>query len=155
MEDFFPWENSISVTAFLWFFSPSLDNGGCTIAECVRRAAGFLVLLFADQKDQGFEVDCDSPEDETCRSSVESDATPFQAPLGNLDEPDAVASLPTPGDILVSYSTFPGEITRANHSPVTEQLVPRVLDSYLSCPPSSAARFWRSGGGSCCRTATS
>lgn len=70
---------------------------------------GFLVLLFADQKDQGFEVDCDSPEDETCRSSVESDATPFQAPSGNLDEPDAVASLPTPGDILVSYSTFPGE----------------------------------------------
>uniref|UniRef100_A0A8B9SV53 Caspase 9 n=1 Tax=Anas platyrhynchos TaxID=8839 RepID=A0A8B9SV53_ANAPL len=51
------------------------------------------------------------PEDETCRSSVESDATPFQAPSGNLDEPDAVASLPTPGDILVSYSTFPGFVS--------------------------------------------
>ncbi|KAI6073772.1 Caspase-9 [Aix galericulata] len=34
-----------------------------------------------------------------------------QAPSGNLDEPDAVASLPTPGDILVSYSTFPGFVS--------------------------------------------
>ncbi|KAM9175885.1 caspase-9 isoform 2-T2 [Mergus octosetaceus] len=71
----------------------------------------FIQACGGDQKDQGFEVDCDSPEDETCRSSVESDATPFQAPSGNLDEPDAVASLPTPGDILVSYSTFPGFVS--------------------------------------------
>ncbi|EOB04731.1 Caspase-9, partial [Anas platyrhynchos] len=71
----------------------------------------FIQACGGDQKDQGFEVDCDSPEDETCRSSVESDATPFQTPSGNLDEPDAVASLPTPGDILVSYSTFPGFVS--------------------------------------------
>jgi len=71
----------------------------------------FLLPLLAEQKDQGFEVDCESPQDETCRRSIESDAIPFQAPSGNEDEPDAVASLPTPGDILVSYSTFPGEIT--------------------------------------------
>ncbi|NWZ22906.1 CASP9 protein, partial [Asarcornis scutulata] len=71
----------------------------------------FIQACGGDQKDHGFEVDCDSPEDETCRSFVESDATPFQVPLGNLDEPDAVASLPTPGDILVSYSTFPGFVS--------------------------------------------
>uniref|UniRef100_A0A8B9SUC7 Caspase 9 n=1 Tax=Anas platyrhynchos TaxID=8839 RepID=A0A8B9SUC7_ANAPL len=55
----------------------------------------FIQACGGDQKDQGFE----------------SDATPFQAPSGNLDEPDAVASLPTPGDILVSYSTFPGFVS--------------------------------------------
>ncbi|XP_042750825.1 caspase-9-like, partial [Lagopus leucura] len=58
-----------------------------------------------------FEVGCESPQDETCRGCVESDAIPFQAPSGSLDEPDAVASLPTPGDILVSYSTFPGFVS--------------------------------------------
>lgn len=56
-------------------------------------------------------MDCESPKDEACRSSVESDATPFQALSGNMDEPDAIASLPTPGDILVSYSTFPGFVS--------------------------------------------
>ncbi|XP_035200377.1 caspase-9 [Oxyura jamaicensis] len=71
----------------------------------------FIQACGGDQKDQGFEVDCESPEGEACRSSVESDATPFQAPSGTLDEPDAVASLPTPGDILVSYSTFPGFVS--------------------------------------------
>uniref|UniRef100_A0A8B9DL52 Caspase 9 n=1 Tax=Anser cygnoides TaxID=8845 RepID=A0A8B9DL52_ANSCY len=71
----------------------------------------FIQACGGDQKDQGFEVDCESPKDEACRSSVESDATPFQALSGNMDEPDAVASLPTPGDILVSYSTFPGFVS--------------------------------------------
>ncbi|XP_048824010.1 uncharacterized protein LOC125703493 [Lagopus muta] len=64
-----------------------------------------------EEKDHGFEVGCESPQDETCRGCVESDAIPFQAPSGSLDEPDAVASLPTPGDILVSYSTFPGFVS--------------------------------------------
>lgn len=52
---------------------------------------------------------CDSPADEAPGGSLESDAVPFQTPAGSVDEPDAVAILPTPSDILVSYSTFPGE----------------------------------------------
>ncbi|POI34901.1 hypothetical protein CIB84_001346 [Bambusicola thoracicus] len=71
----------------------------------------FIQACGGEQKDQGFEVDCESPQDETCRGSIESDAIPFQAPSGSEDEPDAVASLPTPGDILVSYSTFPGFVS--------------------------------------------
>ncbi|NXC49634.1 CASP9 protein, partial [Penelope pileata] len=71
----------------------------------------FIQACGGEQKDQGFEVDLESPQDETCQGSVESDAIPFQAPSGNLDELDATASLPTPGDILVSYSTFPGFVS--------------------------------------------
>ncbi|KAM9269995.1 caspase-9 [Morus bassanus] len=71
----------------------------------------FIQACAGDQRDQGFVVDCDSPGDEAPEGSLESDATPFQAPAGNVDEPDAVASLPTPSDILVSYSTFPGFVS--------------------------------------------
>uniref|UniRef100_A0A8C3IGV4 Caspase-9 n=1 Tax=Chrysemys picta bellii TaxID=8478 RepID=A0A8C3IGV4_CHRPI len=68
----------------------------------------FIQACGGEQKDRGFEVDSDSPVNQPRGGSVESDATPFQLQPGNLDEPDAVASLPTPSDILVSYSTFPG-----------------------------------------------
>uniref|UniRef100_A0A8C0AQG0 Caspase 9 n=1 Tax=Buteo japonicus TaxID=224669 RepID=A0A8C0AQG0_9AVES len=71
----------------------------------------FIQACGGEQKDRGFVVDCDSPGDDAPGGSLESDATPFQAPLGNVDEPDAVASLPTPSDILVSYSTFPGFVS--------------------------------------------
>ncbi|NXL93548.1 CASP9 protein, partial [Alectura lathami] len=71
----------------------------------------FIQACGGEQKDHGFEVDCESPQEEGSRGSVESDAIPLQAPPGNADEPDAVASLPTPGDILVSYSTFPGFVS--------------------------------------------
>ncbi|NWY00402.1 CASP9 protein, partial [Nothoprocta ornata] len=71
----------------------------------------FIQACGGEQKDQGFEVETDSPGDEARRFSVESDATPFQAPSGAPDELDAVASLPTPSDILVSYSTFPGFVS--------------------------------------------
>ncbi|KFQ83185.1 Caspase-9, partial [Phaethon lepturus] len=71
----------------------------------------FIQACGGEQRDRGFIVDCDSPSDEAPRGSLESDATPFQAPAGNVDEPDAVASLPTPSDILVSYSTFPGFVS--------------------------------------------
>lgn len=59
-------------------------------------------------------MDGDSPGDEAPGGSLESDTTPFQTPAGNVDQLDAVASLPTPSDILVSYSTFPGEINSTN-----------------------------------------
>ncbi|XP_050765384.1 caspase-9 [Gymnogyps californianus] len=71
----------------------------------------FIQACGGEQRDRGFLVDRDSPGDEAPGGPLESDATPFQAPSGNVDEPDAVASLPTPGDILVSYSTFPGFVS--------------------------------------------
>ncbi|KAM6116611.1 caspase-9 [Phoenicopterus ruber ruber] len=71
----------------------------------------FIQACGGEQKDRGFVVDCDSPGDEAPGGSLESDATPFQAPARDVDEPDAVASLPTPSDILVSYSTFPGFVS--------------------------------------------
>ncbi|KAM6236422.1 caspase-9 isoform 1-T1 [Spheniscus humboldti] len=71
----------------------------------------FIQACGGEQRDRGFVVDCDSPSDEAPGGSLESDATPFQTPLGNVDELDAVASLPTPSDILVSYSTFPGFVS--------------------------------------------
>ncbi|NXO57755.1 CASP9 protein, partial [Aramus guarauna] len=71
----------------------------------------FIQACGGEQRDRGFVVDCDSPSDEAPRGSLESDATPFRPPSANVDEPDAVASLPTPSDILVSYSTFPGFVS--------------------------------------------
>ncbi|KFV74552.1 Caspase-9, partial [Struthio camelus australis] len=92
----------------------------------------FIQACGGEQKDQGFEVESDSPGDEAHRLSMESDATPFQAPSGALDEPDAIASLPTPSDILVSYSTFPGFVSwrdRLSGSWYVETL-DSVLDQY-------------------------
>ncbi|NXS05771.1 CASP9 protein, partial [Oxylabes madagascariensis] len=71
----------------------------------------FIQACGGEQRDQGFVVDCDSPAEEAPGSSLESDATPFRVPSDNMDEPDAIASLPTPSDILVSYSTFPGFVS--------------------------------------------
>ncbi|NXG59142.1 CASP9 protein, partial [Hemiprocne comata] len=71
----------------------------------------FIQACGGEQKDRGFVVDSDSPREEAPGGSSESDATPFQSPPGDVDEPDAVASLPTPSDILVSYSTFPGFVS--------------------------------------------
>lgn len=64
-----------------------------------------------EQKDHGFEVASASPEDRTPGSDPESDAVPFQEGPGPCDQPDAVSSLPTPSDIFVSYSTFPGFVS--------------------------------------------
>ncbi|XP_062449697.1 caspase-9 [Rhea pennata] len=92
----------------------------------------FIQACGGEQKDQGFEVESDSPGDEAPRASAEFDATPFQASSGALDEPDAVASLPTPSDILVSYSTFPGFVSwrdRLSGSWYVETL-DDVLDRY-------------------------
>jgi hypothetical protein len=69
-----------------------------------------LFLPPAEQKDHGFEVSQASPEDRASDSNSEPDAIPFQEGLRTFDQLDAVSSLPTPSDILVSYSTFPGEL---------------------------------------------
>lgn len=82
---------------------PGNSGVGVFTAKCC------LFLFPAEQKDQGFEVASISPEDRTPDSDPEPDATPFQEGPVTVDQPDAVSSLPTPSDILVSYSTFPGE----------------------------------------------
>ncbi|XP_033623211.1 caspase-9 [Fukomys damarensis] len=71
----------------------------------------FIQACGGEQKDVGFEVALSSPDDEAPGSSPESDAVPFQAGPRPGDQTDALSSLPTPSDILVSYSTFPGFVS--------------------------------------------
>ncbi|XP_078074942.1 caspase-9-like [Mustelus asterias] len=54
----------------------------------------------AEEVDSAFSIPYDT-------ISVQTDATPCLP----ADEPDASSSLPTPSDILVSYSTFPGYVS--------------------------------------------
>ncbi|NWW31472.1 CASP9 protein, partial [Panurus biarmicus] len=92
----------------------------------------FIQACGGEQRDQGFLVDCDSPEEEAPGGSLESDATPFRVPSDNVDEPDAVASLPTPSDILVSYSTFPGFVSWREKSSGSwyVEMLDSVLEQY-------------------------
>ncbi|KAK2509248.1 hypothetical protein MC885_013072 [Smutsia gigantea] len=71
----------------------------------------FIQACGGEQKDPGFEVTSTSSEDRTPGDDTESDSIPFPEGPGTFDEPDAVSSLPTPSDILVSYSTFPGFVS--------------------------------------------
>ncbi|EFB21825.1 hypothetical protein PANDA_010362, partial [Ailuropoda melanoleuca] len=71
----------------------------------------FIQACGGEQKDHGFQVASASPEDRTPDSDPKSDAVPFQEGPGPFDQPDAVSSLPTPSDIFVSYSTFPGFVS--------------------------------------------
>ncbi|XP_029805248.1 caspase-9 [Suricata suricatta] len=71
----------------------------------------FIQACGGEQKDHGFEVASTSPEDRTPGSDPEPDAVPFQEGPGTFDQLDAVSSLPTPSDIFVSYSTFPGFVS--------------------------------------------
>ncbi|XP_069731045.1 caspase-9 [Phaenicophaeus curvirostris] len=89
----------------------------------------FIQACGGEQRDRGFVMDYDSPSDEAPGGSLESDATPFQTLAGNADEPDAVACLPTPSDILVSYSTFPGFVSWREAS--TGSWYVETLDSVL------------------------
>lgn len=75
----------------------------------------FIQACGGGEKDMGFEV---SPEDEMAPPSGgdddQTDAIPMSSSSDSLsmsDEPDARATLPTPSDILVSYSTFPGYVS--------------------------------------------
>uniref|UniRef100_A0A8I3MAP5 Caspase-9 n=2 Tax=Canis lupus familiaris TaxID=9615 RepID=A0A8I3MAP5_CANLF len=72
----------------------------------------FIQACGGEQKDHGFAVASASPEDRSPGSDSEPDAVPFQEGPGPFDQLDAVSSLPTPSDIFVSYSTFPGERVR-------------------------------------------
>ncbi|XP_047583739.1 caspase-9 isoform X3 [Lutra lutra] len=71
----------------------------------------FIQACGGERKDHGFEVASASPEDRTLGTDPESDAVPFQEGPGPFDQLDAVSSLPTPSDIFVSYSTFPGFVS--------------------------------------------
>ncbi|XP_048206243.1 caspase-9 [Perognathus longimembris pacificus] len=71
----------------------------------------FIQACGGEQKDRGFEVALGSCEDRGSSSNPESDAAPFQEAARTRDQLDAVSSLPTPSDILVSYSTFPGFVS--------------------------------------------
>ncbi|KAM7098420.1 caspase-9 isoform 3-T3 [Molossus nigricans] len=71
----------------------------------------FIQACGGEQKDHGFEVVSAPPEDRAPDSTPEPDAVSFQDEPGNDDQPDAVSSLPTPSDIFVSYSTFPGFVS--------------------------------------------
>uniref|UniRef100_A0A8C8ZNI2 Caspase-9 n=1 Tax=Prolemur simus TaxID=1328070 RepID=A0A8C8ZNI2_PROSS len=71
----------------------------------------FFIQACGGGKDHGFEVASTSPEDRASGSNPEPDATPFQQGSGTMDQPDAMSSLPTPSDIFVSYSTFPGFVS--------------------------------------------
>lgn len=87
---------------------------------------GDCFLLPAEQKDHGFEVAFTSSQDKAFDSDSEPDAVPYQEGPRTLDQLDAVSSLPTPSDILVSYSTFPGELICAA-APSPGQLCPEVV----------------------------
>ncbi|XP_016377984.1 caspase-9-like isoform X2 [Sinocyclocheilus rhinocerous] len=66
------------------------------------------------EKDTGFEVSPDEVEPSLGGIDDQMDAIPISSSSDSLstsDEFDARATLPTPSDILVSYSTFPGYVS--------------------------------------------
>ncbi|XP_078499123.1 caspase-9 isoform X2 [Lissotriton helveticus] len=71
----------------------------------------FIQACGGSGRDRGFKIDTAAPDIVDPSASVQSDATPFGMPAGGQDQPDAIASLPTPCDVLVAYSTYPGFVS--------------------------------------------
>ncbi|KAK2885576.1 hypothetical protein QQF64_021027 [Cirrhinus molitorella] len=74
----------------------------------------FIQACGGGEKDVGFEVSPDEVEPSLGGMDDQMDAIPMSSSSDSLstsDEVDARASLPTPSDILVSYSTFPGYVS--------------------------------------------
>ncbi|XP_068099341.1 caspase-9 isoform X2 [Hyperolius riggenbachi] len=71
----------------------------------------FIQACGGDEKDRGVAVESGDVPGSFDSSSLQSDAMAVRPDDGDMDETDAVASLPTSGDILVSYSTFPGYVS--------------------------------------------
>ncbi|KAE8293205.1 Caspase-9 [Larimichthys crocea] len=76
----------------------------------------FIQACGGGEKDTGFEVSPDEvqPSIGGADADDQTDAIPMSSSSDSLsmsDEPDARATLPTPSDILVSYSTFPGYVS--------------------------------------------
>ncbi|XP_069096366.1 caspase-9 isoform X4 [Pleurodeles waltl] len=76
----------------------------------------FIQACGGSGRDRGFQMDSAAPDISDQSATVQSDATPFGTHAGGQDQPDAVASLPTPSDVLVSYSTFPGFVSWRDHN---------------------------------------
>nr|XP_057941285.1 caspase-9 isoform X2 [Doryrhamphus excisus] len=73
----------------------------------------FIQACGGGERDRGFEV-FDEVEPSNSGEDDQTDAIPMSSSSDSLsmsDEPDARATLPTPSDILVSYSTFPGYVS--------------------------------------------
>ncbi|XP_071022720.1 caspase-9-like isoform X2 [Oncorhynchus clarkii lewisi] len=72
----------------------------------------FIQACGGGERDTGFEV---SPDEAIGGTGDQTDAMPMSSSSDSLstqsDEPDAKATLPTPSNILVSYSTFPGYVS--------------------------------------------
>uniref|UniRef100_A0A3P8SUT7 Caspase 9, apoptosis-related cysteine peptidase n=1 Tax=Amphiprion percula TaxID=161767 RepID=A0A3P8SUT7_AMPPE len=76
----------------------------------------FIQACGGGERDTGFEVSPDEAPPSIRGEDDQTDAIPMSSSSDSLsmsDEPDARATLPTPSDILVSYSTFPGTPSRA------------------------------------------
>uniref|UniRef100_A0A3Q2XLY3 Caspase 9, apoptosis-related cysteine peptidase n=1 Tax=Hippocampus comes TaxID=109280 RepID=A0A3Q2XLY3_HIPCM len=74
----------------------------------------FIQACGGGERDRGFEVPSDEAEPSSGGADDQTDAIPASSSSDSLstsDEPDAGATLPTPSDILVSYSTFPGYVS--------------------------------------------
>ncbi|XP_076022706.1 caspase-9 [Genypterus blacodes] len=74
----------------------------------------FIQACGGDERDTGFEVSPDEAQPSFGGDDDQTDAIPTSSSSDSLsmsDEPDARASLPTPSDILVSYSTYPGYVS--------------------------------------------
>lgn len=74
----------------------------------------FIQACGGDERDTGFEVSPDEVEPSFGGADDQTDAIPMSSSSDSLsmsDETDARATLPTPSDILVSYSTFPGYVS--------------------------------------------
>lgn len=71
----------------------------------------FIQACGGDEKDRGISVESADPPGKFDNDSLQSDATAVRPDEEEGDETDAVASLPTSSDILVSYSTFPGYVS--------------------------------------------
>ncbi|KAI4874365.1 hypothetical protein NFI96_017459 [Prochilodus magdalenae] len=74
----------------------------------------FIQACGGDQRDVGFEVSPDEVQPIPGGIDDQMDSIPLSSSSDSLslsDEVDARASLPTPSDILVSYSTFPGYVS--------------------------------------------
>nr|XP_046252682.1 caspase-9 [Scatophagus argus] len=74
----------------------------------------FIQACGGGEKDTGFEVSPDEAEPSIGGADDQTDAIPMSSSSDSLstsDEVDARTTLPTPSDILVSYSTFPGYVS--------------------------------------------
>lgn len=92
----------------------------------------FIQACGGGEKDTGFEVSPDEVTPGAGGADDQTDAMPMSSSSDSLstsDEPDARATLPTPSDILVSYSTFPGFVSWRD--PLSGSWYVEILDRIL------------------------